>query len=476
MSPVSSRTIRMSSPATTSGLRLEASASSGNTCAGRRLANRPSSLRRPRIACSGRLARGRLSYFGSPTAPKSTASADFTRASVFSGSGSPWAAYAVPPTSASSNSRPSSSFFSTRRACAMISCPIPSPGRTATLLMSEVPGKLRLAPVLEGADLVRLAQREADLVEAVQQAVLAERVDVEAEALRVVGRRDGLAFQVDYQPEAGKRGGLVEQAIDLVLAQHHRQEAVLEAVGEENVGEGRRDHAAEAVVHQRPRRVLARRAAAEVLAREQDVRALVLRPVEHELRVAAPGGEQPGRVAGALDRLQVFLRDDLVGVDVGAVQRRDQPVQDGEFLHQRHSLTSTKWPAIAAAAAIAGLTRCVRLPSPWRPWKLRFEVDAQRSPALSRSSFMPRHIEQPGSRHSKPASRKILSRPSFSACTFTTPEPGTTIAWRMLAAMRRPFTTDAARRRSSMRELVQEPMKILSSLMSVMRVRGLSPM
>ena len=37
---------------------------------------------------------------------------------------------------------------------------------------------------------------------------------------------------------------------------------------------------------------------------------------------------------------------------------------------------------------------------------------------------MPRHIEQPGSRQSKPASLKILSRPSASACSFTSPEPG----------------------------------------------------
>src|SRR5260221_367530 len=34
---------------------------------------------------------------------------------------------------------------------------------------------------------------------------------------------------------------------------------------------------------------------------------------------------------------------------------------------------STKWPAIAAAAAITGLTRCVRPPGPWRPSKLRLE-------------------------------------------------------------------------------------------------------
>ena len=37
---------------------------------------------------------------------------------------------------------------------------------------------------------------------------------------------------------------------------------------------------------------------------------------------------------------------------------------------------STKWPSIAAAAAICGDTRWVRPPRPWRPSKLRLEVDA----------------------------------------------------------------------------------------------------
>src|SRR5215211_7337275 len=73
-----------------------------------------------------------------------------------------------------------------------------------------------------------------------------------------------------------------------------------------------------------------------------------------------------------------------------------------------HSLTSTKCPAIAAAAAMAGDTRWVRPLNPWRPSKLRFDVEAQRSCGLSLSGFMARHIEQPGSRHSKPALIKIL--------------------------------------------------------------------
>src|SRR5205823_12844832 len=158
----------------------------------------------------------------------------------------------------------------------MISGPMPSPGRTASFIL-EVPGMLRFAPRLELADLVRVAQREADLVEAVQQAMLAERIDLEAHAERLVGARHRLPLEIDHQPEAGKSVALVEQAIDLRLRKDDREEAILERVGEEDVGERGRDHAAKAVLHQRPRRMLARGAAAEVLARDQDRGAFVAR-------------------------------------------------------------------------------------------------------------------------------------------------------------------------------------------------------
>ncbi|CSB78284.1 Uncharacterised protein [Vibrio cholerae] len=42
---------------------------------------------------------------------------------------------------------------------------------------------------------------------------------------------------------------------------------------------------------------------------------------------------------------------------------------------------------------------------------------------------MAKHIEQPGKRHSNPASIKILSKPSASACAFTCSDPGTINAW-----------------------------------------------
>mmetsp|Transcript_17410 Transcript_17410/g.27818 ORF Transcript_17410/g.27818 Transcript_17410/m.27818 type:complete len:291 (-) Transcript_17410:1108-1980(-) len=138
--------------------------------------------------------------------------------------------------------------------------------------------------------------------------------------------------------------------------------------------------------------------------------------------------------------------------------------------------TSERRPVTAAAAAIAGLTRCVRPPFPCRPSKLRFDVEAQRSPGSRRSAFMARHMEHPGSRHSKPASRKIWSRPSSSACFFTSPDPGTIIAVFMLPATLSPLATSAAALRSSILPLVQDPMNTLSTSMSSTFVPGSKPM
>src|SRR5581483_4135204 len=132
------------------------------------------------------------------------------------------------------------------------------------------------------------------------------------------------------------------------------------------------------------------------------------------------GKEQELAEPCPLEALEVLGRDDLVGIDVGLVVGSGEPL----FLLERshallHALMSTKCPSMAAAAAMAGLTRCVRPPGPWRPSKLRLEVEAQRSPGPSTSGFIPRHIEQPASRHSNPASRKTRSSPSASAAAFT---------------------------------------------------------
>ena len=67
------------------------------------------------------------------------------------------------------------------------------------------------------------------------------------------------------------------------------------------------------------------------------------------------------------------------------------------------------------------------------------------------------------------------SSPSASAWDFTRIDPGTTIA-RMPSRTRRPSSTDAASRRSSIRLLVQEPMKTVSTGISRIGVPGLRSM
>src|SRR5712692_8063140 len=284
------------------------------------------------------------------------ASAALASSSVGPGRGSPDASYAAPPTEACSisNSRPSLlSAASTLTASAMTSGPTPSPGRTAIFMkrrrLTEQPGLFGAAPFFEGADLVRVAQSESYVVETVDQGVFAERVDVEAHQLAAVRGRDRLFLEVDNEPERGKSGDLMEQPVHFAFRERDRQQAVLAAVVEEYVGVGRREERAKTVLGKRPGRVLPRASAAEVLARKQYAGALVARLVEDEIGVeraartglvrlafaeVAPGIEEIRPEPRALDRLQELLRDDLVGVDIGAVKRCHEAGQDGKALHQ----------------------------------------------------------------------------------------------------------------------------------------------
>src|SRR3954469_143436 len=139
---------------------------------------------------------------------------------------------------------------------------------------------------LEAVDLGLLLLGQPDVVEAVQHAVLAVRVDIELHHA-AVGPADLLLLQVDRQRRVGAALGVVEQFLQILGADLDRQHAVLEAVVVEDVAELGRDHAADAVVHQRPGRVLARGAAAEVVVGDDDLRLAVGWLVEHEIRIVA---------------------------------------------------------------------------------------------------------------------------------------------------------------------------------------------
>src|SRR6185312_4177248 len=217
-----------------------------------------------------------------------------------------------------------------------------------------------------------------------------------------------------------------------------RQQPVLQRIVEEDVAEARRDHGADAEGEQRQHGILAARAAAEIAVGDEDLGRAIGRPVEDEVGALAVVGreapvvEQHALESGAERQLVEARRAELDGVDIGLVHRHGDARQAAEGLHQTSPSatlrTSARRPASAAAAAMAGLMRWVRPPGPWRPWKLRLEVEAQRSPGRKLSPFSAVQSEQPGSRHSKPAARKILSSPSASAWRLIGPEPGTTQA------------------------------------------------
>src|SRR5882757_5512927 len=97
---------------------------------------------------------------------------------------------------------------------------------------------------------------------------------------------------------------------------------------------------------------------------------------------------------------QPLLGNDHVGVDVADIQGNGRSGDGREWIQRPPtSRGSAMLPAIADAAAVAGLARWVLAPLPCRPSKLRLEVDTQRSPAATRSEFIPIHIEHPDSRH-----------------------------------------------------------------------------
>src|ERR1700694_281424 len=109
---------------------------------------------------------------------------------------------------------------------------------------------------------------ESDLVEPLEEALARKRIDVESVGETLSAHH--LRLEVD-----GDLGGWVlrcevEQMPHLTIRQRHRQQTGLEAVGVEDVRERWRDDRTKAGVSDRPRCMLARRAAAEVRACHQD--------------------------------------------------------------------------------------------------------------------------------------------------------------------------------------------------------------
>src|SRR5262245_26176092 len=205
------------------------------------------------------------------------------------------------------------------------------------------PGARRLGVLLEARDRRRLLHGEPDVIQSVEQAALAMRIDVELHHA-AVRSADLLVFEIDGERRIGAALRIIEQLVEILGRDPDGQNAVLEAVVVENVAELGGDHAADAEIEQCPGRMLAARAAAEIVAGDEDFGVAVGRLVEHEVGILAAVlaiaqlREQAGAEAGALDRLEVLLGDDHVGVDIDHVERRGHALQHSELVHSRISM------------------------------------------------------------------------------------------------------------------------------------------
>ena len=96
-------------------------------------------------------------------------------------------------------------------------------------------------------------EREADVVQAVHQTVAAEGVDLEGNTKPVL-ELNLQGLQVHRSP-VGTAGRTSHQRLDIRIGKLHWHDSVLIAVADEDVGEVRRYHRAEAVVVKGPRGV-----------------------------------------------------------------------------------------------------------------------------------------------------------------------------------------------------------------------------
>ena len=95
------------------------------------------------------------------------------------------------------------------------------------------------------------------------------------------GQRQARGLKIDI--DLGAR--MLEQPLRGRFVHHNGQQAVLQGIAAENIGDLGADDCAKSVIKERPGRVLARGSAAKIASGHQDFRAAGFGPIQDEIRI-----------------------------------------------------------------------------------------------------------------------------------------------------------------------------------------------
>src|SRR5215472_14326822 len=146
------------------------------------------------------------------------------------------------------------------------------------------------------------------------------------------------------------------------IGQLYGEETVLGRIVCENVGKRRRDHRPEPKVRESPNRMFPRRPAPEIPSRHQNACPLIARFMQHKVGILLSVSPEPPVIEdkltepGLFNALQELLGNDLIGINVNAVQRRHAPTMHGKWVHFLNlSLVCHLETRIAAMKDLTGL-------------------------------------------------------------------------------------------------------------------------
>jgi len=210
----------------------------------------------------------------------------------------------------------------------MTSGPTPSPGAP------RCSPSCRRSAALERADLCVALDQKAELIDSIHEQVAGECLERKAD-----GCSSGQHQRRRRQVNANFRTWVLDEPAGGRRVDDHRQEAVLQGIAAEDVGDLRADDGAKAIIEERPGRMLARGAAAEVAARDEDAAIAGGGAVEDEVllrrafRVIAPVGEEVLAQAIPSGRRQEARGNDLIVSILAAASTtvRERRVRIGSY-------------------------------------------------------------------------------------------------------------------------------------------------